>query len=87
MDGEFPHGPLTPMDVSPRIDPDTAKKVLERIERLRVLTNAKIHEVRPAIIIAVFVGPLVKYLVDEQQCEETIENLDLTIAEREADSK
>lgn len=77
--GQFPHESLTPMEATPRIDPNTASKVIELINTLRRLKPNSIYGTSPAIVIAVWCGPLVKYLIDEQQCEETIENLSRAI--------
>ncbi len=66
---QFPHAALCPREATPRITPAHAEEVMRLIEE-----NGSYKD-RPAIIIAVWVGGLVKYLVDDQQVEETIRNL------------
>lgn len=66
---EFPHSALTPFEASPRITPEHAAEVI------RLIDENGGYPVTPAIIVAVWTGPLVKYLIDDQQVTDTIRNL------------
>ena len=77
---DFPHAALTPQDAFPRITPENAGKLMDLGRQCIELGIGKI-QVTPAIVVAVWQGPLVKYLVDDQQAEATIENLHRAIAE------
>jgi len=71
---EFPHGSLEPSDVTPRIQSHSAVTVCNLVAAARARGIGH-FDVPAAIIVAVFDGPLVKYLVDEQQVRETIKRL------------
>ena len=75
---EFPHAALNPREATPRITVDHAAEVIRLIEE-----NGR-YPVAPAIVIAVWVGGLVKYLIDDQHVEETIRNLREAAAVAEA---
>jgi len=66
---DFPRGALYPRDATPRITPENAAEVI------RLIGNNDCYLETPAIVIAVWTGGLVKYLVDNQQVEETIRRL------------
>ena len=80
---DFPHAALKPQDAFPRITPENAGKIMELGRQMIELGLANI-QVTPAIVVAVWQGPLVKYLVDDQQAEATIENLHKAIAKHHA---
>jgi len=67
---EFPHGALYPIEAIPRITPEHAEEVI------RLIDKDSGYEVSPAIIIAVWIGSHVKYLVNDQQVMDTIHNLE-----------
>jgi len=77
--GAFPHGTLLPEDVTPRIKSSSAERCCELIDRARANGIGRFNS-SAAIIVAVFDGPMVKYLVDEQQVEETIRRLRARLA-------
>lgn len=66
---EFPHSALIPMEATPRITPERAEEVIRLMK-----ANAR-FPVEPAIVIAVWTGSLVKYLVNDCEAEDTICNL------------
>ncbi len=75
----FPHGVLTPADVTPRIKSRSAATVCNLIEAAKA-RGIGCFETPAAIIVAVFDGPLVRFLIDEQQVRETIKRLQTAIA-------
>ncbi len=82
----FPHGNLVPEDVTPRIQSRSAATVCDLIAAMNARGIGH-FDTPAAIIIAVFDGPLVKYLVDEQQVRETIRRAKLAIAKYEEAKK
>ena len=76
---DFPHAALLPFDATPRITPEHAQKVADLVDQVRELGIGEFGP-RPAIVVAVWQGALVKYLVDDRQVEETIQNLHKAIA-------
>lgn len=63
----FPHAALMPVETVPRITPEHAAEVIAAIK-----TRADLYPSGAAIIIAVWQGALVKYLIDDQQVCETL---------------
>jgi len=80
---DFPHGVLRPEDVTPRIQSRSAATVCNLVTAAAARGIGH-FDVPAAIIVAVFDGPLVKYLVDEQQVRETITRLQKAIKAAEA---
>ena len=78
--GQFPHGVLTLEDVTPRIGSQSAGRVCDLVAEARGLGIGRLE--CAAIIVAVFDGALVKYLVDEEQAQETIRRLTVAIANK-----
>jgi len=80
---DFPHVALNPEDVTPRIRPRSAAKVCDLIRAARARGIGH-FDTPAAIIVAVFDGALVKYLVDEGQVRETIKRLQKAIQAAQA---
>lgn len=80
---DFPHAALRPFEATPRIIPSHAKEVADLVDQARELGIGNFGP-RPAIVVAIWQGALVKYLVDDQQAEATIENLHKAIAKHHA---
>ena len=74
--GEFPHAPLTPFEATPRITPEDAKRICDLIDALRDADPSCTFCAKPAICVAVWVGPLVKWLVNGVEAQETIRRLE-----------
>jgi len=68
---EFPHAALEPREATPRITPEHAAEVIRLVDKDR----SGAFPVAPAIVIAVWVGGLVKYLIDDEQATDTIHRL------------
>ena len=66
---EFPHSALNPSEATPRITPAHAEEVIRLIDETGDFPTS------PAIVIAVWTGGLVKYLIDDVQATDTIRNL------------
>lgn len=65
----FPDSALIPPEATPRITLANAAEVC------RLIDENSSYACRPAIVIAVWTGGLVKYLIDDGQVEETIRRL------------
>ena len=76
---KFPHSGLTASDVTPRIDIADAWRVLKLIEKLRKAGIGHFDR-PPAVCIAVFDGPPVKWLVNQDEVEATLELLEAGVA-------
>lgn len=66
---EFPHSALEPFEATPRITPAHAEEVIRLIDEIGAFPRS------PAIVIAVWTGSLVKYLINDVQATDTIRNL------------
>ena len=75
---EFPHSALNPFEATPRITPEHAKEVI------RLIDDSGRYPTTPAIVIAIWTGGLVKYLIDDQQVTDTIRNFREGTASRES---
>lgn len=84
---DFPHAALRPEETVPRIRPETARLLIETVNDARYAGVVPSITIEPAIVIAVWTNSMVKYLIDEQQCEETIQNLRKAMRNKKDDSK
>jgi hypothetical protein len=75
---QFPHGCLVPEDVIPRIQPSSAAKICKLVADARDKGIGRLEFA--AIAVAVFDGPMVKWILDEQRAKETIKRLKSAIA-------
>lgn len=71
----FPHACLQPSEATPRIAPSLAGEVLIAVETARNLGLCPTIQTAPAICIAVWSGAMVKWLVDEVEAQQTLDNL------------
>lgn len=77
-DDQFPHGCLVPEDVIPPIQSRSAATICKLVADAKAKGIGRLEFA--AIAVAVFDGPMVKWLLDEQQAKETIKRLKQAIA-------
>ena len=79
----FPHRALTPLEATPRISTDLAGEVLEALRRHDVVfPDHPLAETPPAICIAIWQGPLLKWLVNDAEARQTLDRLRAAEARR-----
>jgi hypothetical protein len=79
---DFPNAALMPFDATPRIRPDTAGRIVGAVNELRMRQKGD-FPTSPAILVAVWTGVVVKYLVNEEEARETLCRLELALQNRE----
>lgn len=76
---EFPSVALGPMEATPRITPERAAELIEALSCVKALKDNP----PPAVIVAIWSGALVKYVVNDCEVEDTL--LNIAEARREGD--
>ena len=81
ISGAFPHKTLIPEESFPRINLETARKLVEGLDKLRDIDDKawRRYTASPAICVAVFAGPLVKWVVNENEAADTLRNIEQAI--------
>ena len=80
----FPHASLRPSEATPRISPATARLVIVLVEKLRAKEVGG-FPASPAICVAIWQGGLVKWLVNEEEAQETIKRIEKRLATIDAE--
>ena len=83
---EFPHATLRATDAYPRISGETAQKIMDAVEAMMKYPQeegANKFSASPAIRIAVFDGPLVRWIVNDHEAQDTLERLEEALRKRE----